>query len=583
MDIKLPLIGHLSLQRQIRILILFMLVSLIFGGFFVWLSVDQEKLKSLQTQIIDDALIQLQRVDKSAPHAIQGNAAAWKEFEESHSRLTTDLNLLEHGGTYQGYRLKSAGSDDSTESKNGEKIWLMIDHNATTILALKEELTTFEQTLRKLMSTFPVLFELSEEVAAKNLQHSGSPSQIAASSQLPVLLFRLEHGIRGIFSIEVVDVVKGLDNSPEIASSLKKDTTAFSDLVNGLVNGSDTLALTPINDSETRKKLMELQTAFPHYQQLVLALLSNVQNYFIAKQAGQLLSSENEGLRMHLASIQTTYRNQSGLVNLSDYLMYFGFVMALLAAYSITLVLLQDTRLRAKEAAVRRVDADVKMKQAQMEQVLQRDRDTKQINDQNQAAILRLMNELQEVADGDLTVHATVSDDITGAIADSVNYTVEELRSLVGRVATIADQVALASNQMEEISTVLLNASQQQSHEVSVVMNDVAQRIACSGKTSWQIDELVKIGQAVSTLISDATLPEIRQVSTQLADVIEEMSELAQQQAISAKTAEQHSLHVENIALQIQDGAQQTAQSIRGLSGLTQELKNAVSRFRVTV
>jgi hypothetical protein len=57
------------------------------------------------------------------------------------------------------------------------------------------------------------------------------------------------------------------------------------------------------------------------------------------------------------------------------------------------------------------------------------EQEAKRINDANQAAILRLMNELQSVAEGDLTQEATVTEDITGAIADSVNYTVEELRA----------------------------------------------------------------------------------------------------------------------------------------------------------
>lgn len=216
------------------------------------------------------------------------------------------------------------------------------------------------------------------------------------------------------------------------------------------------------------------------------------------------------------------------LMNLSDYFVYFGFVMALLVASSIAFLSSQDACVRAKEADARRVD-DVKMKQAQMTQELERDQDTKQINDQNQAAILRLMSELQEIADGDLTVQATVSGDITDAIADSVNYTVEELRGLVGRVASVADQVALASTQAEEVS---------------------------------------------------GALPE------QLAHVIEGISQFAQQQTeqqvMSEKSTEQHQ-HVATIALQVQEGVEQTAQSIRELSGLTQELKTAVSRFRVTV
>ena len=61
-----------------------------------------------------------------------------------------------------------------------------------------------------------------------------------------------------------------------------------------------------------------------------------------------------------------------------------------------------------------------------MQEARKQEASAKQLNDQNQAAILRLMNELQSVAEGDLTQEATVTEDITGAIADSVNYTLEE-------------------------------------------------------------------------------------------------------------------------------------------------------------
>jgi twitching motility protein PilJ len=71
--------------------------------------------------------------------------------------------------------------------------------------------------------------------------------------------------------------------------------------------------------------------------------------------------------------------------------------------------------------------------EAQRLEAERQEREAKRVNDANQAAILRLMNELQTVAEGDLTQQATVTEDITGAIADSVNYTVEELRSLVAR------------------------------------------------------------------------------------------------------------------------------------------------------
>ena len=76
------------------------------------------------------------------------------------------------------------------------------------------------------------------------------------------------------------------------------------------------------------------------------------------------------------------------------------------------------------------------------------------------------MNELQTVAEGDLTQEATVTEDITGAIADSVNYTVEELRLLVGNVQNTATRVAQTTSQVESTSTELLAASTEQLREI---------------------------------------------------------------------------------------------------------------------
>ena len=76
-----------------------------------------------------------------------------------------------------------------------------------------------------------------------------------------------------------------------------------------------------------------------------------------------------------------------------------------------------------------------RLAEAQRLEAERQEQEAKRVNDANQAAILRLMNELQTVAEGDLTQQATVTEDITGAIADSVNYTVEELRTLVAQRA----------------------------------------------------------------------------------------------------------------------------------------------------
>ena len=104
--------------------------------------------------------------------------------------------------------------------------------------------------------------------------------------------------------------------------------------------------------------------------------------------------------------------------------------------------------------------------EGQRQEAKSQEQDAKRVNDANQAAILRLMNELQTVAEGDLTQEATVTEDITGAIADSVNYTVEELRQLVGNVQSTVTRVAQTTAQVDSTSTELLAASTEQLREI---------------------------------------------------------------------------------------------------------------------
>jgi twitching motility protein PilJ len=98
-----------------------------------------------------------------------------------------------------------------------------------------------------------------------------------------------------------------------------------------------------------------------------------------------------------------------------------------------------------------------------------------QQNDRNQEAILRLLDELSNLADGDLTVQATVTEDITGAIADSINYAIEALRELVATINDSAIMVDAAAKQTEATAVHLAKASEQQSQQIASANDSVAQ------------------------------------------------------------------------------------------------------------
>jgi len=167
----------------------------------------------------------------------------------------------------------------------------------------------------------------------------------------------------------------------------------------------------------------------------------------------------------------------------------------------------------------------------------------KRQNDRNQEAILRLMNEMQTFAEGDLTTRATVGEDITGAVADSVNFAIEELRTLVGRITDAADQVTLASDTAQKTSMQLLAASEKQSQEIK--------------DTSAQV-----LGMA-------QTINEVSASATQSADVARASLAAAEkgQQAVQSAISGMN---------EIRDQIQETAKRIKRLGESSQEIGEIV-------
>lgn len=696
-QLVLPLIGQYSLQKQVRILFVALGVSLILAAVCISLNVMFSSLASTQTQIAGDALMHTQRIGKAAPNAIQGNAEAFKQLEESRREFTRDLGLLFKGGTSLGMTVTHPSPQTEALLRDSKKIWDRSDKAAETVLLLQKELTGLGTTLQRLNALSPVLLDMTEQIAILKMQGNATPHEISAASQLSMLTQRLARSANEILLAD--------GTNPETAFLLGKDVNTFRDIIDGFLQGSELLRLNPVRDSEIRSRLMKLQAVFNDYRNAVSGILANMPKFVAARQSEQLIFNENEMLKQKLSSVQHAYRSEQDATHWSFWLMVLCLLTALMAAAGIALTLLEDSRQRAREAELQRNEAEAQRLLSQ-----QQEADAKAANEQTQQAILRLMNELQEVADGDLTVQATVSEDITGAIADSVNYTVEELRGLVGRVTATAEQVTAASDQAQATSNSLLTASHRQSRDIretgqSVVamaaqitdvsraaiesadvarqsvkaaeegatavgnaiigMNEIrdqiqetSKRIKRLGESSQEIGEITElisditeqtnvlalnaaiqaasageagrgfsivaeevqrlaersgeatkqIGALVRTIQTDthdavaamerstqgvvegtrlsdaagAALADIRRVSNRLAELIQGISTATEMQAQSANGVAENIQHILNVTERTQEGTQQTAQSIRELSRLAQELKDSVSRFRVS-
>lgn len=268
-DARLPLIGHLPLQRQIRLLLILVGAALLLSAFFVWQNMHHWAQGALQTQITGDAVMHSQRLGKAAPKALQGNPEAFRQLEESRREISLNLKLLASGGDYLGAPIEPPAAAVLPSIRESQKMWGKSEQAADAILSRKKALTGFGATLEHLSSLSPALLGSVEKIAALKVQSGAAPRDILALGQLMMLSQRLERSVGAFTTSREVSL--------ETAFLLGKDANLFRAILDGLLNGSEELKLNAEKDPEVRARLAELQKAFEGYRQSVAEVRDNLE------------------------------------------------------------------------------------------------------------------------------------------------------------------------------------------------------------------------------------------------------------------------------------------------------------------
>ncbi len=449
----LPLIGHLPAERQYSVLALMLVAALVFLAIVIGKDFSDASQYTAGVATTGDTLMHSQRLAKAVPNAVQGNTEAFAQLKESRDRVA--VNLIALAGEGENRVQTPQRIEPLLVLVNQE--WNKTEKNASVVIEQQKNLVQLGASIRAINANNPQLLELAEQVASLKLSAGANSRELSASAQLVMLTQRMAKNANALLAGESID--------PEVAFLLGKDTNTFRELLLALAKGSDALRLSAATDPELKERLAELDRAFAAYQQAVSGILGNMQRLVNAKQSAQRIFQDNEKLKESLSTLAVGFQKELDGRAVNFYVMTF---FALLAMAALALMFL-----------VYRADQE-----AQRARVAQEENDAKQVNNQNQAAILRLMNELAVVADGDLTVQATVTEDITGAIADSVNLTIEELRNVVLRINQATTQVSLASESAQHTSAELLSAQDRQSGEIRQTGDSVLRMAQDIGQVS---------------------------------------------------------------------------------------------------
>ncbi len=475
-------IRHWPLLKLLRSLKWGLGLSLIVCAALAWFYTNVTLTAAIKTQIASELLMHSQRLGKAAPNAIQGNRDAFRQLEQSRSEINQALEVLAQGGQWQGHTLPKADDALIIRIEAIRSAWQRSSQASAQLLTLEKQLTGFRSTLQKLNTLNPLLLELSEQVATLLAQSGASPREIAAAGQLVMLTQRLGN------SANVFLTPDGINQ--DTAFLLGRDAGTFDDIVHAFLEGSPVLRLPAVTNADARGRLSELRNQFAIYHRELSGILGNLKHFIAAKEAERRIFVDNESLRERLLGLQQDYRGSEGGGGLR-WALGISAVLSLSLGLLVAALQLQQSRLRTVEAEQARSEAEL-----QRQKALADEEEARRINQQNQAAILRLMNELQEVAEGNLTAQATVSEDITGAIADSVNFTLDELRRLLGKVRTTAQQVASSCATAQGISGDLLGLAARQSQEIQQTGQAVLQMAQQIHQVSRAASESADVAQA---------------------------------------------------------------------------------------
>ncbi len=384
-----------------------------------------------------------QEIAKNSSEASGGQEEAFGLLQRSRAEFEVRWNYIQQGNTITGMPALSEHAP-AVDISNLSRIWNRVSQNADLIVESKDTILDLHNTASTLSERIPELQVEYDEVVEIMLETDAPAGQVAVAQRQAWLAERIVRSINR--------VLVGGEGAVMAADSFERDAALFQRVLEGMLNGNPNLDIERVDDQEAREALSEIANLFQIVSGSVTQIMATSPELFQVREAASNIFTDSQVLLEESSALAGQIQQAANARPLGQ-----TWVLIAIGAFAMLLIL------GAVFVIIRDTQRDLA--------------ETAETNEQNQNAILRLLDELADLADGDLTTQATVTEDFTGAIADSINFAIDQMRQLVSAINSTAVQVSSAAQETQATAMHLAEASEHQAQEIagaSAAVNEMA-------------------------------------------------------------------------------------------------------------
>ncbi len=534
------------------------------------ISEQQTRHHAAHSELISRMQMHHLHLSRVAQQALMGNASAFTQLQDSQRQLNQYIDLLSQGGGYR--NLKIAPLSDLALSLSLDAYhshWQHEQKQINVILNHQDSLIKLGNNIRAISITQSQLIKFIDELIHHMQQIGNLSHEIRGMEALKSHVRNITRNVNTILPNEFL--------MAEIAKQLAQDHAQIAAITQNLIQGNNAL-ISVANKNETIQDLLShvhaLLRKFDDHMNMIQKEIAAV---LPSKLAIHEIANKNEAILSMTSELDDEIQEHGlyvdSIINALIYILGAGVALTLIFFAKLLQLSSRNQALASKHEV-----------------------------DKTQKAIHKLLSDMRKIADGDLTVRTNVTHPTTGAIADAINYTIEELHTLVEQVNQATALVVKSSDQAQYVSSGLLNAAQQQSFRIeettlAVVgmmesiteISDLATESARVAKQSLMTAEKGTTAVRESIAGMNEIRTHIQDTSKRIKRLGESSQEIGEIVALITDITDQTNVLALNVALQATaageagHGFTVIAQEVQRLAERSAEASKQISELIVTI